>query len=67
MTWKPWWTSTTRSINPMEVDRETIEEGGIMEVATKVIEVNNQVMVQITTTLGYLNTWQITIIKGNMT
>jgi hypothetical protein len=51
----------------MEVDKETLEEGGVMKVVTKVIKVNNQTMAQITTTMGYLDTWQITIIKGNMT
>jgi hypothetical protein len=51
----------------MEVDEETLEAGGLMEVVTKVIEVHNQTMVQITITMGYLDTWQIIIIKGNMT
>ncbi len=47
--------------------QKTMEEGGVTEVVTKFIEVNNKAMAQITTTMGYLDIWQITIIKGNMT
>ncbi len=53
----------------MEVDEETLEEEEVeevMEVVVEVIEVNNQIAIQITTTVGNLGTWRRTIIKMNM-
>ncbi len=50
-------------INLMEVAKETLEEGEIMETMVEFIEVNNQIMTQTTITTKNLNTWQITIIK----
>jgi hypothetical protein len=46
----------------MEVNEETLEEEEVEEV----VEVNNQITIQIATTMGNLGTWQRTIIKGNM-
>jgi hypothetical protein len=37
-----------------------------VEIMVEVIEVNNQIMTEIATTVGNLGTWQITIIKGSM-
>jgi hypothetical protein len=37
-----------------------------MEVVVEVIKVNNQITIQIVTTVGNLGTWQITVIKRNM-
>jgi len=51
----------------MEVNEETLEEEEVeevVEVVVEVIEVNNQITIQIATTVGNLGTWQITIIKG---
>ncbi len=48
----------------MEVDEETLEE--VVEVMVEVIEVNNQIAIQITTIARNLDTWQRTVIKGNM-
>jgi Flp pilus assembly secretin CpaC len=53
-------------VNFMEVEEETLEEEEIVEVVVKVIEVNNQIVTQIATTMGNLGTWQRTIIKGSM-
>ncbi len=39
---------------------------GSREVMVEVIEVNNQIAIQITTTMGNLGTWQRTVIKGSM-
>jgi len=52
----------------MEVDKETLEEEEVEEikVMVEIIEVNNQIMTQIATTVGNLGTWQKTIIKGSM-
>jgi hypothetical protein len=53
----------------MEVDEETLEEGEVKEVAevvVEVIQVNNQITIQITTTAGNLGTWRRTVIKGSM-
>jgi len=53
----------------MEVNEETLEEEEVeevVEVVVEVIEVNNQITIQIATTVGNLGTWQITIIKGSM-
>jgi hypothetical protein len=55
-----------------EVDEETLEEKEVkeveevVEVMVKVIEVNNQIVIQIATTSGNLSTWRITVIKGSM-
>ncbi len=46
----------------MEVDKETLEEGGVMETMMEIIKVNNQ----IATTTRNLGTWQIIVIKRNM-
>jgi hypothetical protein len=56
-------------VNLMEVDKETLEEEEVeefVEVMVEVIEVNNQIMIQTVTTAGNLDTWQRTVIKGNM-
>jgi hypothetical protein len=53
----------------MEVDEETLEEEEVeevVEVVVEVIEVNNQIAIQIATTVGNLGTWQRTVIKGSM-
>jgi len=53
----------------MEVDKETLDEEEIkelMEVVVEIIEVNNQITIQITTTARNLGTWQKTVIKGSM-
>jgi hypothetical protein len=53
----------------MEVDEETLEEEEVeevMKVVVEVINVNNQIVTQIATTVGNLGTWQRTVIKGNM-
>ncbi len=53
----------------MEVDEETLEEKEVeevMEVMVEVTEVNNQITIQITTTVGNLGTWPRTVIKGSM-
>ncbi len=43
-------------INLMEVAKETLEEGEIMETMVEFIEVNNQIMTQTTITTKNLNT-----------
>jgi len=43
---------------------EEVEE--VMEVMVEVMEVNNQIMIQIATTVGNLGTWRKTITKGSM-
>jgi hypothetical protein len=53
-------------VNFMEVDKETLKEEEVMELVVEVIEVNNQISIQTTTTTRNLSTWQITIIKGNV-
>jgi hypothetical protein len=53
-------------VNLMEMDKETLEEEEVVEVVVEVIEVNNQIMTQTTTTIGNLGTWQRIVIKGNM-
>jgi hypothetical protein len=53
----------------MEVDEETLEEEEVeevVEVVVEIIKVNNQIVIQIATTVGNLGTWQKTVIKGNM-
>jgi len=53
----------------MEVDEETLEEEEIkevVEVVVEVIEINNQIAIQIATTVRNLGTWQRTVIKGSM-
>ncbi len=49
-------------VNLMEVDEETLEEGGVMETMVEVIEINNQTV----TIVKNLGTLQIIIIKGSM-
>ncbi len=49
-------------VNLMEVDEETLEEGGVMETMVEVIEINNQTIIIVKN----LGTWQIIIIKGSM-
>jgi nicotinamide mononucleotide (NMN) deamidase PncC len=44
----------------MEVDKETLEEEEVeevVEVMVEVIKVNNQIAIQIATTMGNLGTW----------
>ncbi len=53
-------------VSLMEVDEETLEEEEVVEVVLEIIEVNNQIAIQITTTAGNLGTWQRTVIKKNM-
>jgi hypothetical protein len=53
-------------INLVEVDKETLEEGEVMEAVVEIIEVNNQIVTQIVTTARNLGTWQIIVIKGNL-
>jgi hypothetical protein len=53
-------------VNLMEVDEETLEEEEVVEVVLEIIEVNNQIAIQIATTVGNLGTWQRTVIKGSM-
>jgi len=56
-------------VNLMEVDEETLEEEEVeevVEVVVEVIEVNNQIAIQITTTAGNLGTWQRIVIKRSM-
>jgi hypothetical protein len=53
-------------VNFMEVDKETLKEEEVVELVVEVIEVNNQISIQTTTTTRNLSTWQITIIKGNV-
>jgi hypothetical protein len=53
----------------MEVDEETLEEEeveDVVEVVVEIIEVNNQIVIQIATTVGNLGTWQRIVIKGSM-
>ncbi len=53
----------------MEVDEETLEEEEVeevVEVVVEAIEVNNQIAIQIATTMGNLGTWPRTVIKGSM-
>jgi len=53
----------------MEVDKETLEEEEvkeIVEVVVEVIEVNNQITIQISTTMGNLGPWRRTVIKRSM-
>jgi hypothetical protein len=50
----------------MEVDEETLEEEEVMEVVIEIIEVNNQITTQTTTTTGNLGTWQKNVVKRNM-
>jgi len=57
------------AINNMKVDEETLEEEEIkevVEVVVEVMEVNNQIAIQIATTVGNLSTLQRTVIKGSM-
>jgi hypothetical protein len=53
-------------VSLMEVDEESLKEEEVVEVMVEVIEVNNQITIQITTTMENLGTWQIIVIKGNM-
>ncbi len=43
-------------VSLMEVDEETLEEEEVVEVMVEVIEVNNQIVTQIDTTIGNLGT-----------
>jgi hypothetical protein len=53
-------------VNLMEVDDKTLEEEEVVEVVVEVIEVNNQIAIQISTTARNLGTWQRIVIKGSM-
>jgi hypothetical protein len=46
-------------INLMEVDKETLEEGEVMEAVVEIIKVNNQIVTQIVIIARNLSTWQI--------
>ncbi len=50
-------------VDLMEVDEETLLEE---EVVVEAIEVNNQIAIQIVTTVGNMGTWQKIVIKGRM-
>ncbi len=50
----------------MEVNEETLEEEEVEEVVVEVIKVNNQITIQIATTVRNLGTWRRIVIKGNM-
>jgi hypothetical protein len=39
------------------VDKETLKEEEVVEVVVEIIEVNNQITSQTTTTVGNLGTW----------
>jgi hypothetical protein len=52
-------------VNFMEVDKEIIKEGEIIEVM-EVIKVNNQTSIQTTIIVKNLGTWQRIVIKINM-
>ncbi len=43
----------------MEVDKETLEEGEVMEAVVEIIKVNNQIVTQIVIIARNLSTWQI--------
>jgi hypothetical protein len=53
-------------VSLMEVDEETLEEEEVVEVMVEIIEVNNQIMTQTTTTAANLGTWQRIVIKGSI-
>ncbi len=53
-------------VSLMEVDEETLKEEEVVHVVVKVIEVNNQIVTQIATIVGNLDTWQKTIIKWSI-
>jgi hypothetical protein len=53
-------------VSLMEVDKETLKEEELVEVMMEVIKVNNQIAIQIATTMGNLVTWQIIVIKESM-
>jgi len=56
----------------MEVDEETLEEEEVeevmevMEVVVEIIKVNNQIMIQIATIAGNMDTWRRIVIKRSM-
>jgi hypothetical protein len=45
-----------KKVNPKEVEEETLKEGGVVEAMVRVIEVNNQGVVQIAIIARNLNT-----------
>ncbi len=53
-------------VSLMEVDEKTLEEGEVIEAVVEIIKVNNQIMIQITITMGNLGKWQIIVIKRCM-
>jgi len=53
-------------VNFMEVEKKILEEEEVVEAVVEVIEVNNQIAIQTTTTVRNLGTWQITVIKRSM-
>jgi hypothetical protein len=53
-------------VSLMEVDEETLKEEEVVEVVLEIIENNSQIVIQITTIVGNLGTWQRTVIKGSM-
>ncbi len=56
-------------VSLMGVDEENLEEEEVeevVEIVVEVIEVNNQIAIQIATTVGNLGTWPRTVIKRSM-
>jgi hypothetical protein len=53
-------------VSLMEVDEETLKEDEVVEVMVEVIEVNNQITTQTTTSTRNMGTWQRTVIKRSM-
>jgi len=53
-------------VNFMEVNKEILEEGEVMEAAVEIIEVNNQTLIQTIIIIKNLGTWQRNVIKGSM-
>ncbi len=44
-------------VSLMEVDEETLEEEEVVEVVVEVIKVNNQIVIQTTTTVRNMGAW----------
>ncbi len=53
-------------VNFMEVNKEILEEGEVMEATVEIIEVNNQTLIQTIIIVKNLGTWQRNVIKGSM-
>jgi hypothetical protein len=50
----------------MEVDKKILEEKEVVEAMVEITKINNQIVIQTTTIVRNLCTWQITIIKRSM-